>query len=385
MGLADRIAVMDRGRSCRSARRREIYERPATRFVADFVGRANLFEGVRRAGRRGGAPLLTRAPRTAQRAASPPRRRSRRAPPSGSRVRARATAAWTRAGQSATASRRRGARARHSCGDRARGVARRPSGVESARLRCRSGERRARAARSRDVGIGVGSRPTHGTRARAMKRRVQAARLAPRAGRSLPPFAGWLALFLLPFAIVAGDQPGRAAPTPCRPIASPLAFAGDHADCVAPAGRRRPLPRRGLLATRRASRRPRRCSASLIGYPMASRSPARRALAPALLLFAGHAAVLDPLPDPRLRLDRRCCGRAGSINRAAARAGLIDEPLPLLVQRVRGPARARLLLPAVHGAAALRQPGAARPQRWSRPRPISARRRGGPSRGSSCR
>ena len=53
MTVADRIAVMERGpRSSRSAPPAEIYERPATRFVADFIGEVNMFEAARGRGRR---------------------------------------------------------------------------------------------------------------------------------------------------------------------------------------------------------------------------------------------------------------------------------------------------------------------------------------------
>lgn len=45
MALADRIAVMDRGRIVQVGAPADIYERPASRFVAEFVGSANLFEG----------------------------------------------------------------------------------------------------------------------------------------------------------------------------------------------------------------------------------------------------------------------------------------------------------------------------------------------------
>src|ERR1700676_1833203 len=45
LGLASRIAVMDRGRLIQTGTPAEIYERPNSRFVADFVGAANLFEG----------------------------------------------------------------------------------------------------------------------------------------------------------------------------------------------------------------------------------------------------------------------------------------------------------------------------------------------------
>ena len=45
MSMADRIAVMDAGRIVQCGPPREIYDRPASRFVARFVGRVNLFEG----------------------------------------------------------------------------------------------------------------------------------------------------------------------------------------------------------------------------------------------------------------------------------------------------------------------------------------------------
>ena len=45
MTMADRIAVMDRGRLVQVAAPPEIYERPASRFVTGFIGDVNLFEG----------------------------------------------------------------------------------------------------------------------------------------------------------------------------------------------------------------------------------------------------------------------------------------------------------------------------------------------------
>ncbi len=45
LGLASRIAVMHRGRLVQTGPPTEIYERPNSRFVADFVGAVNLFEG----------------------------------------------------------------------------------------------------------------------------------------------------------------------------------------------------------------------------------------------------------------------------------------------------------------------------------------------------
>jgi putrescine transport system ATP-binding protein len=45
MTVADRIAVMDRGRIVQVATAPEIYEQPNSRWVADFIGEVNLIEG----------------------------------------------------------------------------------------------------------------------------------------------------------------------------------------------------------------------------------------------------------------------------------------------------------------------------------------------------
>ena len=45
LGLSDRIAVMHRGRIEQLGAPREIYERPATRFVADFIGASTVLRG----------------------------------------------------------------------------------------------------------------------------------------------------------------------------------------------------------------------------------------------------------------------------------------------------------------------------------------------------
>ncbi|CAN1496511.1 PotA ABC-type spermidine/putrescine transport systems, ATPase components [Rhabdaerophilaceae bacterium] len=47
--LCDRVAVMNGGRIEQVADPRAIYDRPATRFVADFVGRSNVLSGTRTA------------------------------------------------------------------------------------------------------------------------------------------------------------------------------------------------------------------------------------------------------------------------------------------------------------------------------------------------
>jgi len=46
MALGDRIAVMERGRIAQIGTPRDIYYRPATRFVADFIGSMNRVRGV---------------------------------------------------------------------------------------------------------------------------------------------------------------------------------------------------------------------------------------------------------------------------------------------------------------------------------------------------
>jgi ABC-type Fe3+/spermidine/putrescine transport system ATPase subunit len=46
LSMSDRIAVMSRGRLEQVGTPREIYERPATRFAAEFIGTANLFDGT---------------------------------------------------------------------------------------------------------------------------------------------------------------------------------------------------------------------------------------------------------------------------------------------------------------------------------------------------
>jgi spermidine/putrescine ABC transporter ATP-binding subunit len=45
LSMADRVAVMDDGRVRQVAAPAELYEHPSCRFVAEFIGRINLFEG----------------------------------------------------------------------------------------------------------------------------------------------------------------------------------------------------------------------------------------------------------------------------------------------------------------------------------------------------
>jgi putative spermidine/putrescine transport system ATP-binding protein len=50
MALGDRIVVMEHGRVAQVGRPRDIYQRPATRFVADFIGTMNRIAGSVRDG-----------------------------------------------------------------------------------------------------------------------------------------------------------------------------------------------------------------------------------------------------------------------------------------------------------------------------------------------
>ena len=45
MTVSDRIAVMNAGRIEQIGSPSEIYNQPQTRFVSDFIGEINLFEG----------------------------------------------------------------------------------------------------------------------------------------------------------------------------------------------------------------------------------------------------------------------------------------------------------------------------------------------------
>jgi spermidine/putrescine transport system ATP-binding protein len=56
--MSDRIAVMSGGVLEQIGTPKEIYEKPRTRFAADFIGEANMFEAVAREKRSGGAALF---------------------------------------------------------------------------------------------------------------------------------------------------------------------------------------------------------------------------------------------------------------------------------------------------------------------------------------
>ena len=57
--MSDRIAVMHQGRVVQVGTPREVYERPATRFVSDFIGDSNLIDGTVESGAADGTAVRT--------------------------------------------------------------------------------------------------------------------------------------------------------------------------------------------------------------------------------------------------------------------------------------------------------------------------------------
>ena len=55
--MADRIAILDKGEVMQVATPAEVYEAPASRFIANFVGNVNMFEG-KVADRRGDTAII---------------------------------------------------------------------------------------------------------------------------------------------------------------------------------------------------------------------------------------------------------------------------------------------------------------------------------------
>lgn len=70
MTMADRVAVMERGRIAQLGTPREVYDEPLSRFVADFVGHANFVAGTIRG--RSGADVVVEALGSARQATAAP-------------------------------------------------------------------------------------------------------------------------------------------------------------------------------------------------------------------------------------------------------------------------------------------------------------------------
>jgi spermidine/putrescine transport system ATP-binding protein len=57
LSMSDRVAIMRDGRIVQTGAPQELYDEPATRYVADFVGKSNFFEGTVRRVTDGGAEI----------------------------------------------------------------------------------------------------------------------------------------------------------------------------------------------------------------------------------------------------------------------------------------------------------------------------------------
>ena len=90
----------------------------------------------------------------------------------------------------------------------------------------------------------------------------------------------------------------------------------------------------------------------LVGYPIAYGMARAPATIRADAADAGDPAVLDLVPDPRLRLDRHPQAR-GLLNSVLLAAGIIDQPLVMMNTYYGDLHRHRLFLSAVHDPAAL--------------------------------
>jgi putrescine transport system ATP-binding protein len=60
MTVADRIGVMDAGRLEQVATPRQLYETPGSRWVAEFIGEINIFEGQAQSGEAGRLTISTK-------------------------------------------------------------------------------------------------------------------------------------------------------------------------------------------------------------------------------------------------------------------------------------------------------------------------------------
>jgi len=72
LSMSDRIAILDHGRLVQAGSPGELYERPSTRFVADFLGKSNFLQGTVREAMPGGFGVAIGGTRVSQAAATRP-------------------------------------------------------------------------------------------------------------------------------------------------------------------------------------------------------------------------------------------------------------------------------------------------------------------------
>ena len=80
--MSDRIAVMSQGRVEQVGPPKEIYEAPATAYVADFLGVSNLMDAQAQGATNGGCRVAARRVRDDRRRGETPRRAARARSPS---------------------------------------------------------------------------------------------------------------------------------------------------------------------------------------------------------------------------------------------------------------------------------------------------------------
>ena len=257
MSMASRLAVMDRGRIAQVGTPHEVYERPRSRFVADFIGIANILPIGD--GRRW---LALRPEKIALSAARP-------------------DTAHAVAGRIVDVAYE---------GDRslyrvATDDDRRAAGLDR---QCRAhGARHSGAANA----CGWAGPPTRPAIDACATERIRRMRFV-----IALPYAWLVVFFLLPFALVLAIALGTNAPNSAPPVELAFSlqnFALLFTDDLYLAAWLSSL-RIAATAT---------VITLLLGYPMAYAIARAAPRAAATAADAGHPAVLDVVPDPRLRLD----------------------------------------------------------------------------------
>ena len=314
--MADRVAVFNQGRIVQVGTPEDIYERPRTRFVADFVGGSNVLEpatvaGAGAATRAGGEPAAGED-------------RARRRPATPRRTRSRSTA--------------RSAQVLYQGAVHA-GRARRPAAVTLHRRRAgggkpaarprRAGPRRLRRDRRSICMEDADDRRRARHRAAARRRASPHLRPAPGAGRGfclllllVPPLL-WLGVVYLGslFALLRRAS-SRSTSSPASIVRE---FDAEDLWRAAPAGQSRHHPPH----RRRWPRVGHRCLAAIIAFPIAYYAARyARGRMEGALLSRRHAAAVVELPGQGLCLEadpRQGRHRSpGSFERGRHLAWLLD-------------------------------------------------------------
>ena len=350
--MADRIGVMHAGRLMQVGTPAEVYERPNSRLVAEFLGAANVLPIVVRNGRielAGGMPIeiATAPPSDAAWLAIRPERMTLGATDAANRV-AGVVVQRSYAGETLTHL------VRLADGSTLRATVALRQGLNAAQA-------------------GIGDTVTLSWDAGRLHR-AQAMIRAPGRTAVLAVVWAWLlALLILPTLIVvkiAFSYPADSVPpyAPMLRSGGGLHISTDAFSLILTD----PLYARALLLSLKVAGLS-TAICLLAGYPMALAHRAQPGALAQPAASAGDAAVLDRLPDAHQCMDRPAAGRR--LDQHGDR-GVGSGAVAPALHRHRHVYRHDLYLPAVHGAAALRAAVAARRATCWRPRRISARRHG---------